>query len=263
MRLLLRKSEEQYLMIIHCDHLREAGVMSHNNECCWHCHVLAGLCVEKLPNEHQALFCCARIDPFTPEEIATLLSRIPVWEEQERPLAVENKVPVIPERFRPAYRAIQRLERHERYQAAFIISSVARGEVGENDDLNALVIVVVDEAPPCKRMNHPVIEGVRLNLLFLSLDQLTEVMWREIEYKTRRPRRRRRLMIADCLIVFDKTRRLHAMQGRARQLHAGKISAYEQRQQTRPKQNNGVEQLVVSAKVCGCHVCQRDISFLL
>jgi hypothetical protein len=114
MRLLLRKPKEHYLMIVYCDHLREAGVIKPDNGCCWHCHVHAGVCFQELPGGHQAHFCCARIEPFTPEEKATLVARIPVWEEQEKLLVVENTVPVIPERFRPGYRVGSTLEKWAR-----------------------------------------------------------------------------------------------------------------------------------------------------
>jgi len=108
-------------MIIRCHHLREVGMMK---TCCSHCHVLAGCVVHTLPNDHEAVFCCGRIAPFTPEEIETLLARIPQWEAQEKSQSLQSETPVLPDRFHPAYQAIQRLEGHERYRAAFIVGSV-------------------------------------------------------------------------------------------------------------------------------------------
>ncbi|HJT55626.1 MAG TPA: nucleotidyltransferase domain-containing protein [Ktedonobacteraceae bacterium] len=78
--------------------------------------------------------------------------------------------PDIPERFLAAYQSIQQLEQHERYIAAFIFGSLARGETTEERDTD--VKVIVSEDNPCSNINHPVIHGVKLDLTFISLDQL-------------------------------------------------------------------------------------------
>jgi hypothetical protein len=238
MRLLLRKPKEQYFMIIRCHHLREAGIM---NECCSHCHVLAGCVIRMLPNDHQAIFCCGHIGPFTPEQIETILAKIPAWEVQEKfpslqkeddhigasGLRVEGSpsstVPPIPERFRPAYQAIQRLERHERYLAALIFGSVARGEATEHSDLD--VEVIVNESKPRHNINHPIIGCITLNLISLSLEQFQERIRKGIERRGHiRP-----LPIAESMIVFDKTGTLRRMQEGAQELPPGKVSPREQR----------------------------------
>lgn len=107
---------------------------------------------------------------------------------------------LIPERFLPAYRRIQHLEREDRYLAAFIFGSVARGETTENSDLDVQVITATDN--PCRNINHPVIGGVKLDLTFLSLAQLKARIQPAMEQRERIP------VLAEMLIVFDKTQEL-------------------------------------------------------
>ena len=57
----------------------------------------------------------------------------------------------IPERFLPAYQCIQQLEQYDRYLAAYIFGSVARGEATEQSDLD--VHVMVDEDNACPNIN--------------------------------------------------------------------------------------------------------------
>ncbi|EFH85220.1 hypothetical protein Krac_6395 [Ktedonobacter racemifer DSM 44963] len=65
-------------MIIRCSHLHEIGVLKH--PCCFHCHGPAGCVMTTLPGGHQAIYCCARTTPLTPEEVETILANIPRWE---------------------------------------------------------------------------------------------------------------------------------------------------------------------------------------
>lgn len=116
--------------------------------------------------------------------------------------------PSIPVRFLPAYHAIQRLERDERYRAAFIFGSLARGEATEQSDVDVKVIVNEDNA--CANVNHPIIGGVKLDITFISLAQLKMGTEKEIEQRERVP------MIAESLIVFDKTDELAMLQEQAR-----------------------------------------------
>jgi predicted nucleotidyltransferase len=229
MRELLRKLKEHFLMIIRCHHLREVGIM---NECCAHCHLLAGCGVDPLPNGHKAIFCCGCIDPLTPEAKETILAKIPLWEAQEKLIldasclrgegSPSSTIPVLPACFRPAYQAIQRLEGHERYLAAFIFDTVARGEAIESSDLD--VQVIVNEKTFCRTINHPIIGGVQLNITFLSLEQFEERTRKEIDQSYRM----RPLTIADSMIIFDKTGRLGRMREEAQQFQPHPVSAREQ-----------------------------------
>lgn len=116
--------------------------------------------------------------------------------------------PAIPERFAAAYNAIAELARAERYLGAFIFGSVARGEATAQSDLDARVLI--DQDNPCANINHPVIGGVKLDLTFISLAQLQRDTERELARATRLP------MIAEPIIVFDKTGELGDLRERAR-----------------------------------------------
>jgi hypothetical protein len=85
-------------MIIRCGHLREIDVLKH--QCCFHCHGPAGCVVETLPEGHKAIYCCARTDPLTADEIETILANIPKWEAW-----LDN--PRYHARLRQAYKSVQ------------------------------------------------------------------------------------------------------------------------------------------------------------
>jgi hypothetical protein len=102
---------------------------------------------------------------------------------------------------------IQRLRAAERYQAAYIFGSVARGETAPGD---LDVHVLVDGDNPCAHINHPVVNGVTLDLTFLSFAQLAARTQAEIENGYRVP------MVAESTIVFDSTGELTALRASAR-----------------------------------------------
>ena len=102
----------------------------------------------------------------------------------------------LPERFQAAYASVESLQNHERYLGAFIFGSVARGDASEHSDFD--VKVVVDTDNPCTNINHPVTNGVKLDVTFLSMAQLSAFTEQEIKKGERIP------MIAESIIVFDK-----------------------------------------------------------
>ena len=114
----------------------------------------------------------------------------------------------LPTRFQPALRQVERLARHERYQGAFIFGSVARGEATGQSDFD--VKVVTRGADTCAALSHPFIGGVKLDISFQSFDQLERSTAEEIAQGQRVP------MLAESLIVFDKTGDLAHLQGIAR-----------------------------------------------
>ena len=119
--------------------------------------------------------------------------------------------PVIPARFQPAYQQMEALEQHERYLGAFIFGSLARGEATEASDLD--VKVAIDADASCHNVvNHPIIQGVKLDISFNSLTQLRQQTEQEIELRERVP------MIAESIIVFDKTGELATMRAMAQQV---------------------------------------------
>jgi Polymerase beta, Nucleotidyltransferase len=126
-------------------------------------------------------------------------------------------IPAIPERFHTAYQYIKQLEQYTRYLGAFVFGSLARGEATELSNLD--VKVAVNEDNPCNNINHPVINSVKLDITFNSLQQLKTFTNNEIEKGERVP------MIAESLLVFDKTGALVEMRKMARQVRPKAITA--------------------------------------
>lgn len=113
----------------------------------------------------------------------------------------------VPERFVAATRAVEGLVANARYVGALIFGSVAQGAAGGASDLDARVLVGDDN--PCSAINHPRIGGVKIDITFCSLKQLERQLDDEIADGRRAP------MIADALILFDKTGRLATLKARA------------------------------------------------
>lgn len=130
---------------------------------------------------------------------------------------MSETLPAIPARFQPAYHYIKQLEQYERYIGAFIFGSLARGETTEHSDLD--VKIAVDEHNLCNNINHPIINGVKLDITFNSLQQLKMFTDNEIEKGERIP------PIAESIIVFDKTGALVEIREMARQVRPKAITA--------------------------------------
>lgn len=122
---------------------------------------------------------------------------------------MSQRFPAFPQRFLAAFQAIERLEAHDRYLGAFIFGSLVREEATEQSDCD--VQVIVNEDNPCTNINHPIIGGVKLDLTFLSLEQLKARTQQEMEKRERIP------LIAEAVIVFDKTNQLSDLQAQAKQ----------------------------------------------
>lgn len=125
-------------------------------------------------------------------------------------MSQQLSTPAIPARFLPAFHSIQRLERDKRYLAAFIFGSLARGEATEQSDVD--VKVIVDEENDCTNVNHPIIDGVKLDITFHSFSQTKAQLEREMKERERVP------MLAESIIIFDKTVELGMLQEQARQV---------------------------------------------
>jgi hypothetical protein len=106
--------------------------------------------------------------------------------------------------------AIKALEAQERYIGAFVFGSVARGEETAQSDVD--VQVIVDEDNPCPSINHPFIAGRKLDISFLSFAQLEQRTKEEIARRERVP------MVAESLIVFDKTGDLTRLRAEVQQV---------------------------------------------
>lgn len=127
----------------------------------------------------------------------------------------------IPPRFKQAYQALENLSFQDRYTGAFIFGSLARGDTNDKSDLDAKVIVDTDNS--CDQVNHPIINGVKLDISFLSFRQLRKQTSEEIKKRQRIP------FIAESIIVFDKTGQLHRLQERAQKVKPTPI--HEDKQQ--------------------------------
>lgn len=95
--------------------------------------------------------------------------------------------------------AIKALQHQDRYLGAFIFGSVARGEATDRSDLDVKVVIDKDG---CENINHPFIDGVKLDVTFVSFPQLIDSMDRQAKKNERVP------MIAESVILFDKTGKL-------------------------------------------------------
>ncbi len=113
----------------------------------------------------------------------------------------------LPQRFRSAYMSVENLQSQPRYLGAFIFGSLARGEATAESDFD--VKVVTDEDSSCININHPMINGVKLDITFQSLAQLAALIDQQLNQAVRMP------MIAESIIVFDKTGGLMVLKERA------------------------------------------------
>jgi polymorphic toxin system nucleotidyltransferase-like protein len=123
---------------------------------------------------------------------------------------VEDMQPV-PPRFLNGYNAVKSLQRYPRYVGAIIFGSVAEGQADNHSDLD--VKVVVDEDNSCSNINHPVIDGYKLDISFASIGQLTAHTEGEMKREWGRSPN-----LATALIVFDKTGELHKLKQRAKKV---------------------------------------------
>lgn len=101
------------------------------------------------------------------------------------------------EPFLSAYKKVEELQKHKRYLGAFLFGSVVRGEQDKNSDLD--VIVITNKENDCKEINHPIINGLKLDITFRSFDQIKKDNEDVFKKGERIP------MIAESYIVFDKT----------------------------------------------------------
>ncbi|HEX6976850.1 MAG TPA: nucleotidyltransferase domain-containing protein [Patescibacteria group bacterium] len=102
----------------------------------------------------------------------------------------------ISEPFLTAYNKVKNLQKCDRYLGAFIFGSVVRGEQDKNSDLD--VIVLVNQDNDCKEINHPIINGIKLDITFRSLKQIKEDNENTAKKGERIP------IISESIIVFDK-----------------------------------------------------------
>jgi hypothetical protein len=124
----------------------------------------------------------------------------------------------IPERFIPAIQQIKNLQRNSRYFGAFVFGSIVRGETTSQSDLDVKVVIDKDS---CKNINHPFINGVKLDVSFYSFKQLGELLEHQTEKNERPP------MIAESIILFDTTGKLKELQKKYQAIKPKKYSDKE------------------------------------
>lgn len=122
----------------------------------------------------------------------------------------------IPPRFQPAYNRIKQLQKNDRYVGAFIFGSFARGDTTNMSDFDIKVIVNQDNY--CNNINHPIINGVKLDITFTSINQLRKYTEEEIKKAERIP------MIAESIIIFDKNGELKKIKSEAKNAKPAKYS---------------------------------------
>jgi predicted nucleotidyltransferase len=124
--------------------------------------------------------------------------------------------------FHQAVARVQQLSAVDHYEAAFVFGSVARGEEEEGSDLD--VQVLVDRVDGCGAINHPIVGGVKLDLSFLTLQQLDARTQSEVEKGARVP------IVAESIVVFDKTGNLTRLRDAARRVHPEPCSPAQHRE---------------------------------
>jgi predicted nucleotidyltransferase len=112
---------------------------------------------------------------------------------------------MIPDRYKNAINKIKKLAEQDRYLGAFIFGSVVRGEATDQSDLDVKVIIDKDT---CENINHPFIDDIKLDITFFSFKQLEARMDHQVVKHERIP------MIAESLILFDKTGKLKELKKR-------------------------------------------------
>lgn len=106
----------------------------------------------------------------------------------------------IPDRFVKAVEMIKRLEKYDRYEAAFIFGSVAEGSTSEQSDLD--IIVLTNQHNPCENVNHPHVYGVKLDISFTGFAKFNA----QTEWHLKNDDRGTWLI--NSIILFDKTGRV-------------------------------------------------------
>jgi len=112
-----------------------------------------------------------------------------------------------PPRFPPAIAALRALAQQERYRGVILFGSVAHGTATADSDLDVLVLTAGTDA--CANISHPAIGGVKLDLSFNSLAQLSDLLDEQLRDGSRRP------MLAGGRILFDKDGDLTTLRERA------------------------------------------------
>lgn len=120
------------------------------------------------------------------------------------------------EPFNTAIDKVKRLQEHDRYLSAYVFGSIARGEQTKDSDLD--VIVEVDKDNDCKEINHPTVNGIKLDITFRSYKQIEKDNVDVADKNKRIP------MIAESIILFDKTGKLTKLRNKLKKIKRKKAN---------------------------------------
>ncbi len=106
----------------------------------------------------------------------------------------------LPDHYQTAITKLKRLNELANYESAFIFGSAARGEITEHSDLDVRIIVA--DQKTCDFVNHPFINGVKLDISFQTFSEIEKITLEELQTA------KRIAFLAESIILFDKTDRL-------------------------------------------------------
>jgi predicted nucleotidyltransferase len=118
-------------------------------------------------------------------------------------------------KFKKAIDTVRTLQHQDRYLGAFVFGSVARHEATDKSDLDVKIVIDHDS---CGNINHPFLDGIKLDVSFGSFKQLEDMMDRQASKNERVP------MIAESIILFDKTGKLKELKKRYQQVRPKKYT---------------------------------------
>lgn len=122
----------------------------------------------------------------------------------------------LPRHFQDAIKTLSRLKRFESIIGVFIFGSAARDMVTNDSDLD--VRAIVSNRKTCTGINHPFINNIKLDISFNSYEEIEKQTQTDIERGGRIP------MIAESVILFDKTGQLRQLKKLAQKAKPKKIT---------------------------------------
>lgn len=140
-----------------------------------------------------------------------------------------------PNNFKSAIKKVKELQKYPEYQGAFIFGSAARNEITNNSDLDVVVLVKNNS---CTGLNHPIISGVRLDISFLSYNQLSKQAKEQVSSK-------RIPFLAESKVLFDKKGLLTKLKKKLQNTKPPKIKNYNDIQFEFFHANNKAERHII------------------
>lgn len=124
--------------------------------------------------------------------------------------------PSLPSHFQNAIKKIKQLKKFPRYSGAFVFGSVARNDISGASDLDIRIIISAPKT--CQEINHPHIDNIKLDISFISYEEIEKQTKTDMEKGGRIP------MIAESVILFDKTGQLRQLKKLAQKAKPKKLT---------------------------------------